>query len=408
MRGGTQWHEARLLWASRRALFVLLQVARWGGPVRRVPKLGWLVTDPVLARRVLNDGGHFTLLGEGGVGHLWAQVLGDYVYRVFDGPGHADLRTRARDLFTDGAARPLVRRVFEPALDPAVQRLRDGGVVDVADLARVLVGRMMADLLGVDLPPDDAGFRELFGTGERLARLALGSAASTELPPDTIARARAIIGDLTRNVPTAYAEADPDTVLGRCRELGLTLEETSGLAALMMVAGTETAATAMTRTVALLHDTNQQRLLLDDPELMPAAVREGLRVTTPAPLIGRSVSTDVTVHNARMRTGDRVLLLTYVANNRVGPFDVTRPYVADTRQLWFGAGRHLCLGAALARAEITRFLEALLSTGPLRIVARRPARGVLIPSYERLLVTSSPRPRSSSAADRSRARFARP
>jgi len=406
--GGAQWHEARLLLASRRALFVLLRAARWGGPVRRVPRLGWLVTDPVLARRVLNDGAHFTLLGEGGVGHLWAQVLGDYVYRIFDGPGHADLRTRARDLFTDAAARPLVRRVFEPALDPAVRRLREGGVVDVADLARVLVGRMMADLLGVDLPPDDAGFRTLFGTGERLARLALGSAASTELPPDTIARARAIIGDLTRNVPTAYAEANPDTVLGRCRELGLSLEEASGLAALMMVAGTETAATAMARTVALLHDTNQQRLLLDDPELMPAAVREGLRVTTPAPLIGRSVSHDVTVHNARMRAGERVLLLTYVANNRVGPFDVTRPYVADTRQLWFGAGRHLCLGAALARAEITRFLEALLSNGPLRIVARRPARGVLIPSYERLLVTSSRLPESSSAADRSRASSARP
>lgn len=376
--------------------------------MRRVPRLGWLVTDPVVARRVLNDGGHFTLLGEGGVGHLWAQVLGDYVYRIFDDPGHADLRTRARDLFTDAAARPLVRRVFEPALDPAVRRLRDGGVVDVADLARVLVGRMMADLLGVDLPPDDAGFRELFGTGERLARLALGSAASTELPPQTITRARAIIGDLTRNVPRAYAEAGTDTVMGRCRELGLSLEETSGLAALMMVAGTETAATAMARTVALLHDTNQQQLLVDDPGLMASAVREGLRVTTPAPLIGRGVSRDVTVHNARMRVGDRVLLLTYVANNRIGRFDLTRPYVAETRQLWFGAGRHLCLGAALARAEITRFLEALLSTGPLRIVARRPARGVLVPSYERLLVTSSRRPESSSAQDRSQAWSARP
>jgi cytochrome P450 len=163
------------------------------------------------------------------------------------------------------------------------------------------------------------------------------------------------------------------------------------LAALLMVAGTETAATAMARTVALLHDTSQQRLLLDDPGLMVAAVREGLRVTTPAPVIGRSVSRDVTVHNRRMRTGDRVLLLTYVANNRVGGFDVTRPYVAETRQLWFGAGRHLCLGAALARAEITCFLEALRSVGPLRIVGRQPARGVLIPSYERLLVTSRPR-----------------
>jgi cytochrome P450 len=83
--------------------------------------------------------------------------------------------------------------------------------------------------------------------------------------------------------------------------------------------------------------------------------------------------------------------LTYLANNRIGRFDIGRPYVPETRQLWFGAGRHLCLGAALARAEITRFLEALYDAGPLRIVSRRPARGVLIPSYERLVVTTAPR-----------------
>ncbi|TCO60529.1 cytochrome P450 [Actinocrispum wychmicini] len=383
-----EWHETRLLWASRPALFALLRTAALGGPVWRAPKLGWLVTDPVVARRVLNDPKHFTLLGEGGVGHLWAQVLGDYVYRIFDGPGHADLRARARDLFTDATARPLVRRVFTPALEPAVERLRAGGVVDVADLTRVLVGRMMADMLGLDLPADDERYREVFGTGEKLARLALGSAASTELPPDVIARAKAIIAGLTKNVPQAYAEASADTLLGRCRELGLSLEETSGLAALLMVAGTETAATAMTRILALLHDTGQQHLLRGESQLMYGVISEGLRVTTPAPVIGRSVSRDITVGRTRMRAGDRVLLLTHVANNRIGRFDITGPtYIPEIRQLWFGAGRHLCLGAALARAEIRHFLDAMLGNGPIQIVSRRPAKGVLIPSYAELRVT---------------------
>jgi cytochrome P450 len=392
-------HEARVLWASRPALFGLLHAAPLTGPVRRVPRLGWVVTDPVLARRVLNDPGHFTLLGEGGVGHLWAQVLGDYVYRIFDGPGHADLRRRARDLFTDATARPLVGRVFEPALRPAVDRLRAGGEVDVADLSRLLVGRMMAELLGLDLPDrDDDSFRRLFATGERLARLALGSAASTELPPDVVAQAKEIIAELTRNVPRAFAAAPPETLLGRCRELGLTEQEASGLSALLLVAGTETAATAMTRTLALLHDTGQQHRLVTDPGLLPAAVREGLRVTTPAPVIGRSVSRDVTVGRAGMRAGERVLVLTYAANNRAGGFDLDRPYASGSRQLWFGAGRHLCLGAALARAELGHLLGGLLAAGPVRVVGRRAARGVLIPSYATLrVVTSSPRPRSSSA-----------
>src|SRR5689334_1095107 len=198
------WHEARVLWASRPALFALLRAAPLAGPVRRLPGLGWVVTDPVPARRVLNDPGHFTLLGEGGVGHLWAQVLGDYVHRIFDGPGHADLRRRARDLFTDATARPLVERVFAPALGPAVARLRGGGEVDAAELSRLLVGRMIADLLGLDLPErDDGAFRRLFATGERLARLALGSAASTELPPDVVAQAKAIVAELTDGVPRA-------------------------------------------------------------------------------------------------------------------------------------------------------------------------------------------------------------
>jgi cytochrome P450 len=395
--GRAAWHEARVLWASRPALFALLRAAPLAGPVRRLPGLGWVVSDPVLARRVLNDPDHFTLLGEGGVGHLWAQVLGDYVYRIFDGPGHADLRRRARDLFTDATARPLVRRVFEPALEPAVERLRDGAELDVAELSRVLVGRMMAELLGLELSDGDAPYRALFATGERLARLALGSAASTELAPEVVVQAKEIVGELTRNVPAAFAGAPPETLLGRCRELGLSVQEASGLSALLLVAGTETAATAMTRTLALLHDTGQQHRLAADPDRLPDAVREGLRVTTPAPVIGRSVSGDVVVGTARMRAGERVLVLTHTANNRVGGFDLDRPYVAGSRQLWFGAGRHLCLGAALARAELGQLLGAVLGAGPVGVVARRPARGVLIPSYAALrVVTTGPRRRSSS------------
>ncbi|GAA3858837.1 cytochrome P450 [Saccharothrix violaceirubra] len=379
-----RWHEDRLLFASRPALFALLRAGRLLGPIRHVPKLGWVVTDPSLARKILNDGAHFTLLGEGGVGHLWAQVLGDYVYRIFDGPGHADLRSRARDLFTDASAQQLVERVFAPALRPARDRLRAGRAIDLADLARVLVGRMMIELLGLD-EADDA--RRVFATGERLAKLALGSATSTTLPRAVIDQARPLIAGLTRNVPRAYAEADPATLLGRCRELGLSEEETTGLAALLMVAGTETAATAMTRIVALLHDTGDQHRLLADPGLLGGAVREGLRVTTPAPVIGRHVSHAVTVGGSSLHKGQRVLLLTHTANNAVGPFDIGRPYAPETRQLWFGAGRHLCLGAALARAEIGHLLHALFEPGrPVVVGPRRPARNVLIPGYESLPV----------------------
>ncbi|HEV2637919.1 MAG TPA: cytochrome P450 [Actinocrinis sp.] len=389
-----------------------------------------MVTDPVLSRKVLCDHTHFSLLGEGGVGHLWEQILGDYVPQLFDGPGHADLRHRARDLFTEANSTALVQRVAGPVYEGVTSALTEGREVDIAYAARQIVGRMMADLLGLHLggtagadssavgggsiaaeaagtvgatraatsvatapdsasAPADAEFVHLFESGERLAALALGSAASTVLPAERIQAARAIIGELTRDVPDSYAHAPTNTLLGRCREAGLTLEETTGLACLLLVAGTETAASAMTRTVALLHDTGQFGALLADPARLPDAVREGLRVSTPAPVIGRHVVSDVELGGRRMRAEDRVLLSTYTADNRIGGFDITRPYVAEARQLWFGAGRHLCLGAPVARAEIGQLLQSLTDAGrPYRIVSRRYARGVMIPTYASLIIAA--------------------
>ena len=110
-------------------------------------------------------------------------------------------------------------------------------------------------------------------------------------------------------------------------------------------------------------------------------------MTSPASVIGRGVSADVEVAGRQLRAGERVLIMTWAANVGVGPFRIDRPYVPENRQLWFGAGRHLCLGAALARAEIGAVLHMLWDDGmPLRIVARRPARRVLVPGYHELWV----------------------
>ncbi|MFE0465235.1 hypothetical protein ACFW1A_38905, partial [Kitasatospora sp. NPDC058965] len=156
MGGTARRHEARLLRASRPALWALtgLAASRPFGPIRRVPRLGWVAGEPTLIRAVLNDHEHFTLLGEGGVGHLWEQILGPYVTRLFDGAGHADLRRRARDLFTEENAAALVDRAAGPVYADLTARLAAGEQVDVAATARLVVGRLMADLLGLRLAPD--------------------------------------------------------------------------------------------------------------------------------------------------------------------------------------------------------------------------------------------------------------
>jgi cytochrome P450 len=158
-----------------------------------------VVTDPLIARHLLGDGERLSLLGEGGVGHLWAQLLGDWVNQAFDGPGHAELRGRGRDLFTDAGAKRHVKRVFASSASAVADRLHRGETVDVAMVARTWVGRMVADLLGlqVDASLGDRAYLEIFARGERLAVLARRTLSSTVMPPALITEAKDIVEELT-------------------------------------------------------------------------------------------------------------------------------------------------------------------------------------------------------------------
>lgn len=403
---GAHLRDAGLLLAARPDLAGLLLAGRVaaGTTLRRVPKVGWVTASPVLARQVLNDPRSFSIVGEGGVGHLWAQVLGDWVLDLFEGPGHHDLRSRSRELFTDAVGRELVAQAWDAHLETTRSTIAAGGEVDVADLSRVLVGRMMISLLGIPRPagtaaatvaaagaaapwPDDDAARHVFRQGERLAAAAMRATTQPVLDPAVVAEAGEVVADLTRGVPEAFRTAPPSTLLGRMRVLGVTEREATGLASLLLVAGTETSASAMQRTVALLCDTGEQHRLLAEPGRLDDAVREGLRVTTPASVIGRAVVRDVEVAGQQLRAGDRVMALVWSANTRAGAFRVDRPYLPENRQLWFGAGRHLCLGAPLARAEIASLVRTLWADGvPLRVVRRRAQRRVLIPGYAELVV----------------------
>ncbi|MFD3746199.1 cytochrome P450 [Nocardia sp. NPDC058633] len=377
----------------------LLLLGRFARPIRKVPKLGWFVSDPLVARQIYNDSTHFSIVSEGAAGHWWAQVIGDWVEDLFEGPGHTDLRTKVRDLFTLTHTDALVERVIGPDLRDLRDRLAAGETVDIAARAQILVGRSVSDLVGMrpediaaaiggDYTDDeDALFLRLFHHVEELVNLGFGTMASTTLDPAALARARELATQLTVNVPDAYARADPDTTLGRCRELGLDVEHAGGLAILMAVAGTDTLASAMTRMVAIMHDTGQHRALLAAPDRLPDAVRETLRVTSPAYLVGRSVTADVRVADRDLRVGEHVKILTWTINNAAGEFRVDRGYNPETRQLWFGGGRHLCLGAQLVHSELTALLEALTAADrPWEIVERRYRRKVFIPTYETLRI----------------------
>jgi hypothetical protein len=86
-----------------------------------------------------------------------------------------------------------VARAAGPRLRRRTAELVAGRTVDIADLSRVVVGRVVADLLGLKIggptDDDDAGYREVYDTGVRLTGLASGSTASAQLPAGTVATA---------------------------------------------------------------------------------------------------------------------------------------------------------------------------------------------------------------------------
>jgi len=134
----------------------------------------------------------------------------------------------------------------------------------------------------------------------------------------------------------------------------------------MVTGGNDTSTGMLGGSVQLLHrHPDQRRMLAADPALIPDAVDEFLRLTSPVQGLARTTTRDVTVAGTDIPQGRRVLLL-YGSGNRderqYGPdaadLDVTR---RPRNILTFSHGAHHCLGAAAARMQSRVALEELLT-----------------------------------------------
>ncbi len=140
-----------------------------------------------------------------------------------------------------------------------------------------------------------------------------------------------------------------------------------GIAALTLVAGVDTTWSAIGSSLwhlATHHD--DRRRLVAEPELMPTAVEELLRVYSPVTM-ARVVTEDTEFQGCPMRAGDKVLLNFPAANRDPAVFDRADEVVLDrqiNRHLAFGAGIHRCAGSNLARMEVQVAIEEWLRQIP--------------------------------------------
>jgi cytochrome P450 len=140
---------------------------------------------------------------------------------------------------------------------------------------------------------------------------------------------------------------------------------------LLVVAGNETTRNAISHGMKLLTDhPDQRKLWVDDFEAVaPTAVEEIVRVASPVIWMRRTVTTDgARIGDHEFTEGDKLILFYNSANRDTDVFD--DPFTFDVRRnpnphVGFGGpGPHFCLGAHLARREITVMFRELLQRVP--------------------------------------------
>ncbi len=133
---------------------------------------------------------------------------------------------------------------------------------------------------------------------------------------------------------------------------------------IIVVAGNETTRNATTGgMLAFIENPGELRKLQNDPSLLPQAVEEVVRWTTPIIHFGRTATEDFELRGKKIRKDDVVALFYPSANRDEEVFEDPYRFNIDrnpNRHLGYGVGEHFCLGAHLARLEIQVAYKYLL------------------------------------------------
>ncbi|WP_344971684.1 cytochrome P450 [Streptosporangium fragile] len=286
-----------------------------------------------------------------------------------DDPRHARLRRIVSRAFT-----PKMIKQFEADVEAAAARIVDDliaagpGCDFVTEVAAKLPLKIICDMMGI--PEKDyqtvfdatsiilsGGDPEFITDLSRAAELLLGAGQTLQ---ELVVSLAAEGGD---TLTTALTSANIDGEK-------LTMQELGSFFILLVVAGNETTRNAISHGLHLFTENPDQRALLlaDLDGRMPGAVEEIVRLASPVAWMRRSLTRDHEMNGRLYREGDKVLLFYWAANRDEAVF--TNPYRFDIARTegphvgFGGPGPHFCLGAHLARREITVMFRELFTRLP--------------------------------------------
>ncbi|MDY7106954.1 MAG: cytochrome P450 [Actinomycetota bacterium] len=291
---------------------------------------------------------------------------------AMDDPRHARLRRLVSAGFTPRMLKKLEGSVQQVATD-IVDRVSERGEVDfVTDVAAALPLKIVCDLMGIGEEHYDFVFEQ--------SNVILGSTDPEYVPEGgdvllAMLTAGGQLAELMKEVGRAKEGGDGDDLTTQLLNTELEGDrlEPADLASffiLLVVAGNETTRNAISWGLKFLTDNPDQRRIWqeDFDGVAPTAVEEIVRMASPVTYMRRTALEDTVVGGQDIKAGDKLCMF-YLAANRdedvfVDPyrFDVRR---SPNHHVGFGGpGPHFCLGAHLARREITVMFRELFQRLP--------------------------------------------
>ncbi len=313
-------------------------------------------------------------------------------------PKHTRLRSLVMKAFNPKrieSMRPDVERITQGLLDEIAQKLAKTGQFDViADFAEPLPVKVIASMLG--FPDEDEHLLRPWSQ----AIVKMYEVAPTEQDKLEAQRASAEFADYVHGLMLERKKnpgTDLITDLALVEEDGekLNAHELIATCVLLLNAGHEASVNGFGNGfVAALRNEAQMSLIRENPDQHAAtAIDEFLRFDAPLHLFERTATQDTEIGGVEISRGQKIAALLGSANRDEAVFenadqlDLTRD---PNPHIGFGAGIHFCIGAPLARMEMTTSLPMLMKAHPKIELASEPKRRptFVLRGYEAVFVTS--------------------